>query len=173
MIIRYNNFVREKQGKVADGISRRLMEKQRQVAGYSNIWNGTDITSSNISCLCIMTKHCVNVNFMWWYLRQAWRRKLPRWRQRELCWGNDNYNDHHPNHYYDHILWLNHFRYYYNYHIIIFITIIIISLTIIAIIIKYILMNISRKIYFTKKREAKQRLSIAVEDRRLFRFDLK
>ena len=38
MIIRYNNFVREKQGKVADGISRRLMEKQRQVAGYSNIW---------------------------------------------------------------------------------------------------------------------------------------
>ena len=37
MIIRYNNFVREKQGKVADGISRRLMEKQRQVAGYSNI----------------------------------------------------------------------------------------------------------------------------------------
>ena len=31
MMIRYNNFVREKQGKVADGISRRLMEKQRQV----------------------------------------------------------------------------------------------------------------------------------------------
>ena len=31
IIIRYNNFVREKQGKVADGISRRLMEKQRQV----------------------------------------------------------------------------------------------------------------------------------------------
>ena len=32
MMIRYNNFVREKQGKVADGISRRLMEKQRQVS---------------------------------------------------------------------------------------------------------------------------------------------
>ena len=36
---RYNNFVREKQGKVADGISRRLVEKQRQVLDK---WNRQD-----------------------------------------------------------------------------------------------------------------------------------
>ena len=50
MIIRYNNFVREKQGKVADGISRRLMEKQRQVSSSPSYRHHRQVRSGKSPC---------------------------------------------------------------------------------------------------------------------------
>ena len=47
-LVKYNNFVREKQGKVADGVSFILMEKQKQA-------------KVSISTLKL-TKHCLSSN---------------------------------------------------------------------------------------------------------------
>ena len=47
-LVKYNNFVREKQGKVADGVSFILMEKQKQA-------------KVSISTLQL-TKHCLSSN---------------------------------------------------------------------------------------------------------------
>ena len=47
-LVKYNNFVREKQGKVADGVSFILMEKQKQA-------------KVSISTLKL-TKHCLSLN---------------------------------------------------------------------------------------------------------------
>ena len=156
MLIRYNNFVREKQGKVADGISRRLMEKQRQVSSSPSYRHHRQVRSGKPPCSKTSVSYQVYPNLNSDgpnVVNGTIGINVADKSEGESCKGGSreglaegsvvlNFHRRHGHRYHRY-----HCDHYHHHH------------------------HVTAPVTIHLFREAKQRLNVAVEDRRLFRFN--